>query len=160
MQIWIIILQVLGIINVVSAICSNINELAYEVRNKNPELYEDLQNIKSNLFFGQNIVNTFTLGRLVQIMRSHNYLSTNDIWQFVHPKIIELSKSIQDEYNKSYIGKTVKVLVEEGIDGFYRGHTDNYLYVNFESQEQDLENKIVNVKIERERNEDLYGKNT
>ena len=79
--------------NFVGTICTNINELSYEVRNKNIELYEDLQNIKANLFFGQNIVNTFTLGRLIQIMRSYNYLSTNDIWQFIHPKIIDISKS-------------------------------------------------------------------
>lgn len=73
-------------------------------------------------------------------------------------KIIELSKNIQDEYNKSYIGKIVKVLVEEKIEECYRGHTDNYLYVNVESEKQDLENKIIDVKIENTENENLYGK--
>lgn len=77
----------------VKAICSNINELAFEVRNKNPRLYNDLQDIKSNLFYGQNFINVFNLARLVQIMRSYDYLSTNDFWQFVHPKIVELSKN-------------------------------------------------------------------
>ena len=43
----------------VKAICSNINELAFEVRNKNPRLYNDLQDIKSNLFYGQNFINVF-----------------------------------------------------------------------------------------------------
>ena len=73
--------------NSIKAICSNINELAFEVRNKNPKLYNDLQEIKSNLFFGQNFVNVYNLGRLVQIMRSYDYLSTDDFWQFVHPRI-------------------------------------------------------------------------
>ncbi len=85
--------------NFVRTICSNINELSYEVRNKNSELYNDLQNIKSNLFFGANFVNIYTLGRLVQLMRSYDYLSTNDFWQFAHPRIIELSKNkFEDGY--------------------------------------------------------------
>lgn len=94
----------------VGTICSNINELAYEVRNKNSELYEDLQNIKANLFYGQNIVNIFTLGRLIQIMRSYNYLSTNDIWQFVHPKIIELSKN---KFEDGYYADAVQTAIVE-----------------------------------------------
>lgn len=71
-------------------------------------------------------------------------------------KVIELSKEIQDEYNKSYIRKTVKVLIEEKTEGYYKGHTDNYLYVNVESDD-DLENKMVDVKIESTENENLYG---
>ena len=85
--------------NFVKSIYLNINELAFEVRNKNPKLYNDLQEIKSNLFVGQNFVNVYNLGRLVQILRSYDYLSTNDFWQFVHPRIIELSKNkIEDGY--------------------------------------------------------------
>jgi len=72
-------------------------------------------------------------------------------------KIIELSKEIQEEYNKAYIGKTVKVLMEEKTEGYYRGHTDNYLYVSVKSDE-DLENKMINVKIEDTENENLFGK--
>ena len=71
-------------------------------------------------------------------------------------KIIELSRNIQEEYNKSYIGKTVKVLMEEKTEGYYRGHTDNYLYVSVKSDEN-LENKIVDVRIEDTENENLYG---
>lgn len=96
--------------NFVGTICTNINELSYEVRNKNIELYEDLQNIKANLFFGQNIVNTFTLGRLIQIMRSYNYLSTNDIWQFIHPKIIDISKS---KFEDGYYSDAVQTALVE-----------------------------------------------
>ena len=85
--------------NFVKSIYLNINELAFEVRNKNPKLYDDLQEIKSNLFVGQNFVNVYNLGRLVQLMRSYDYLSTNDFWQFAHPRIIELSKNkFEDGY--------------------------------------------------------------
>ena len=69
-------------------------------------------------------------------------------------KVIELSNNIQKEYNKEYIGKTVKVLMEEKTDGYYRGHTDNYLYVSVKSDEE-LENKMVDVLIE---DENLNGK--
>ena len=71
-------------------------------------------------------------------------------------KIIELSKDIQEEYNKSYIGKIVKVLMEEKTEGYYRGHTDNYLYVSIKSDD-DLENKMVDVTIKDTENENLYG---
>ncbi len=94
----------------IKAICSNINELAFDVRNKNPKLYSDLQDIKSNLFIGANFVNVYTLGRLVQIMRSYDYLSTNDFWQFVHPKIIELSKN---KFEDGYYTDAVKTAIVE-----------------------------------------------
>lgn len=72
-------------------------------------------------------------------------------------KVIELSKNIQDEYNKSCIGKKVKVLVEEKHDGFYKGHTGNYMYVSIKSEAENLENKIVEVIIESTKNETLQG---
>ena len=85
--------------NFVNTISLNINELAYEVRSNNLKLYNDLQDIKSNLFFEQKYVNIFTLGRLIQILRSYDYISTNDFWQFAHPRIIELCKSkFEDGY--------------------------------------------------------------
>lgn len=96
--------------NFVRTICSNINELSYEVRNKNSELYNDLQNIKSNLFFGANFVNIYTLGRLVQLMRSYDYLSTNDFWQFAHPRIIELSKN---KFEDGYFSDAVQTALVE-----------------------------------------------
>ena len=59
-------------------------------------------------------------------------------------KLIELSEKNQKEYNEKYIGKTISVLFEEKRDGFWIGHTDNYIDVKFKSEE-DLENKIKNV---------------
>lgn len=71
-------------------------------------------------------------------------------------KIIELSKNIQEEYNKSYIGKTVKVLFEEKDEEYWKGHTENYLHVYAKSNE-DLENKIADVFVENIGNERVYG---
>lgn len=96
--------------NFVKSICLNINELAFDIRNKNPQLYSDLQNIKSNLFFGANFINVYTLGRLVQLLRSYDYLSTNDFWQFAHPRIIELSKN---KFEDGYFSNAVQTAFVE-----------------------------------------------
>ena len=44
-------------------------------------------------------------------------------------KLLELSDKNEEEYNKTYIGKDVEVLFEEEKDGFYKGHTKNYILV-------------------------------
>ena len=87
-----------------------INELAFCIRNNNPNLYSELQNIKENLFYGANFVNPFALGRLVQIMRSYGYMSTNDFWQFIHPKVIELCKS---KFEDGYYSDAVQTALVE-----------------------------------------------
>ena len=72
-------------------------------------------------------------------------------------KIIELSNEIHVEYNKSYIGKSVSVLVEEIVNGCFRGHTGNYLNVKIMNVKDNIENEIVNVKITDTQNETLLG---
>ena len=59
-------------------------------------------------------------------------------------KIIELSDSIQEEYNKSYIGKEIEVLFEEEKGEIYKGHTKNYILAYCKTNEN-LNNKIVKV---------------
>lgn len=67
-------------------------------------------------------------------------------------KLIELSNKNELEYNKSYIGKTVEVLIEENS----KGHTANYILVKSEKTEN-IENKMVQVKIEQAKEEYLEG---
>ena len=65
-------------------------------------------------------------------------------------KLIELSNSTENKHNQSYIGKTVKVLFEEFEDGFFKGHTTNYMMVKVAGSEEQLGkfvNKILDVKI-------------
>lgn len=65
-------------------------------------------------------------------------------------KLIELSNSTENKHNQSYIGKTVKVLFEEFEDGFFKGHTTNYMMVKVEGEEEQSDkfvNKILDVKI-------------
>ncbi len=62
-------------------------------------------------------------------------------------EVIELSESIQKEYNKSYIGETLKVLFEEKDNGYYKGHTKNYVCVKVKDDTENLENLILDVRI-------------
>ena len=71
-------------------------------------------------------------------------------------KLIELSDKNEKEYNKIYIGKDVEVLFEERKDGFYKGHTKNYILVylpeKYIHNNEKIENEIINVKCEKNEN--------
>ena len=67
--------------------------------------------------------------------------------------LIELSNQNQLNYNKSYIGRTVEVLVEEG-----KGHTSNYILVKGMGENKSLENNIVSLKITEASQDYLHGK--
>lgn len=71
-------------------------------------------------------------------------------------KLIELSNSTENKHNQSYIGKTVKVLFEEFEDGFFKGHTTNYMMVKVAGEEEQSDkfvNKILDVKIKENNDE-------
>lgn len=72
--------------------------------------------------------------------------------------LIELSDKKQIEHNKSYIGQTVEVLLEEKEGEYIKGHTTNYITVYVKKDENILENEIVKVKIEDIYKEGLIGK--
>lgn len=77
--------------------------------------------------------------------------------------LIQLSNECENSYNESYIGKNVKVLFEEFEDGYFRGHTTNYMMVNVKGEAKDgktFVNQILNVKIEsnNEATRELIGK--
>ena len=73
---------------------------------------------------------------------------------------IKRLKSVADKsrenFLKSQIGKVCEVLVEESIEGEYIGYTENYLKCFIRSNE-DLTNKIVNVKITELYNSGVKG---
>lgn len=71
-------------------------------------------------------------------------------------KLLELSDKNEQEYNKTYIGKNVKVLFEEEKQGVYKGHTQNYILVYCESSE-DLSNKIIEVQCSGIKNDYLIA---
>ena len=60
-------------------------------------------------------------------------------------KLIELSNQYEKEYNQNYVGKEVEILWEEEKDGYYKGHTKNYILAwckdNEKESDKDLEKK-------------------
>jgi len=70
--------------------------------------------------------------------------------------LLELSDKNQIEYNKEYIGKELEVLFEEKKNGFFEGHTKNYIMVKVKTNE-DLTGKIKKVKIINQEEMDLIG---
>jgi threonylcarbamoyladenosine tRNA methylthiotransferase MtaB len=70
--------------------------------------------------------------------------------------LLELSDKNETEYLQSYIGKVEKVLIEEKDGDYYKGHTANYLMVKTKSNEN-LTGKIVNVKLQKVQDLELFG---
>ena len=60
-------------------------------------------------------------------------------------RLIEVSKELEIDYMKKFIGSEVSVLIEEYKDGYSYGHTGNYLYVKINKELP--HNEIVNVTI-------------
>ena len=67
-------------------------------------------------------------------------------------KLIELSDRNEIDYNNTYIGKELEVLIEEKKKNIYKGHTKNYILVNLPEKNiprdriEKIENKIIKVK--------------
>ena len=73
-------------------------------------------------------------------------------------KIIELSDFNENEYNKSQIGKEVKVLFEEKDRDFIKGHTNNYMLVKVAKADiNTYHNVIKKVKIAKVDENELIG---
>ena len=72
-------------------------------------------------------------------------------------KLIELSNENEYKYNQGYIGKEVEVLFEERDGDFIKGHTKNYIVVKYETENEDLVNKIVKLKVKEAKNDCLIG---
>lgn len=78
-------------------------------------------------------------------------------------KLIQLSNESENKHNKQYIGKKVKVLFEEYENGYFKGHTTNYMVVKVKenkNQEKQFIDKIHEIEIiESDTNlEELIGK--
>ena len=81
---------------------------------------------------------------------------SGDIKEKRSKTLIELSDKNEKEYQKKYIGQTVKVLFEEEKNGWYVGHTANYIVVKVKSN-KDLSNEIIEIKITEQQGLELIG---
>ena len=70
-------------------------------------------------------------------------------------KLIELSEKNEKDFLKKYINKDVEVLFEQEDNGFFKGHTNNYLVVKCKGE--NLENRLVNVRIVEEDKLEIKG---
>ncbi len=70
--------------------------------------------------------------------------------------LLELSDKNETEYNETYINKTVTVLFEEVENGYFKGHTGNYLAVKVKT-DKDLTDKLLKVKIDKLEKLELVG---
>lgn len=70
--------------------------------------------------------------------------------------MIALSKELKKKYNAVFLNKEVDVLFETIKNGYYIGHTSNYLEVLVKS-DIDLTNKILKVKITKINEENMKG---
>ena len=78
-------------------------------------------------------------------------------------KLIELSNQNENRHNEEKKKKKVKVLFEEYEDGFFKGHTTNYIMVKVpeeEAQSDEFVNKIREVEVQKNNDEtrELVGK--
>ena len=60
--------------------------------------------------------------------------------------LIALTEALRADFERSFIGKDMEVLVERKTDGLYHGHSTNYVEVFFTGQ-GDYFNKLVEVEI-------------
>ncbi len=73
-------------------------------------------------------------------------------------RLIALGEQLTEKYNQSYMGKTLEVLIEEFKEGFWVGHTTNYMKVKFPGNLQEkLAKKIVSVHVEQLLGQELIG---
>ena len=80
-----------------------------------------------------------------------------DIKEKRSKELLILSEKNEENYQKEYIGKKVEVLFEEkDDDGYYKGHTANYIMVKVKT-DIELVNKIESVLIIKNENQILIG---
>jgi len=75
-------------------------------------------------------------------------------------RLIKLANQLMKDFSLKQVGKSMEVLVEEEVDGFYEGYTTNYIRVKIPYEEAmgDLEGKLVDVYISACDDEYLIGR--
>ena len=71
--------------------------------------------------------------------------------------LFELTNRLKEEFESSFIGRALSVLVERKIEDNYYGHTSNYMEITFNSA-RDCINDIVEVEMTEYKDDKLFGK--
>ena len=88
--------------------------------------------------------------------KMENHLNPSIIKDRAH-KLQALSKDLKLEYYQKFLGKTMEVLFEQEKNGYWYGHTSNYLEVKVKKENIDLINKILNVRLVKIINGVIFG---
>lgn len=103
--------------------------------------FEETYNFLSDIKFYKTHIFKYSQRKGTKAAQMKNQIS-GEVKEKRSKRLIELSNKNQKEYNESYIGKKVEVLMEEQKNNVYQGHTKNYILAHCKSNE-DLENKII-----------------
>lgn len=79
-----------------------------------------------------------------------------DIKNFRSKDLIDLTDNLREHFERSFINKTVPILVERKSKDLYIGHSTNYMEIAFKSN-KDYTNTIVNVIIDDYKDGTLIG---
>lgn len=119
------------------------------------EEFEKTYNFLSKIKFYKMHIFKYSIRKGTKAAEMKNQIS-GKIKELRSKRLLELSDKNEKEFLNTYVGQNVNVLFEEKINGRYKGHTENYIMVNVESDE-DLSNKIVNVYVEGVNGLELTG---
>ncbi len=74
-------------------------------------------------------------------------------------KLLALGEETKRNFAEKFLGKPLEVLVEnKDSNGYYQGHTGNFLLVKFSGEKRNLAGKIVSVMAETNENGVIFGK--
>lgn len=68
----------------------------------------------------------------------------------------EIARTMRHNYLMQQVGRECKVLFEEMQNGYWQGHSENYILVRVETEEY-IKNKVKTVKIKKVENDELIG---
>lgn len=71
--------------------------------------------------------------------------------------LLNIAKKMQEEYEKKFINETFEVITEQKKNGYYIGHSSNYLEINLPIDKDMKENMIIKTKIIKYENRKLIG---
>lgn len=72
-------------------------------------------------------------------------------------KLQSLAKDLKLEYYQKFLGQEMEVLFEQEKNGYWYGHTSNYLEVKIKKENVNLINQILNVKLIKIINGVIFG---
>lgn len=72
-------------------------------------------------------------------------------------QMICVAEELKEKYENQFVGRTLDVLIERKKGVYYVGHTSNYLEVYVLSSALNLDNKVIECKINERKQKILYG---